>query len=391
MYYKIVTICFIGLASVLISGCDEYDNRSTQIQSINFDASRKPQNYQLKDIAKNIEYIELESSSESFIGEISQILYNENHILVLDKKLQEIFLFSSKGKFIRKIGRRGNGPGEYGTVFSVDLTPDGLIYLHSTGNKILEYNISGDFTRSIPLKKIKLQYFKVIGERVVFAIPYPLTEVCGGYSLGVMDKTGNIKNKFLFRNQPNNGKPQGIVCNTGFYTRSDSICFWEYIYDTIYCITPKGFLAPKWVINYGSNAIPRDAFRDIGTLNSAKHSGMFLVSHLLESKEHMFFIALQHRRRQLYILKKRNGEILTISPKEKHFFGLSNNFDFGPSFWPQNNVNDSTIACVLNPEKLILMSQDEQLLSKIKNDDLFQILKLINVKSNPVLMKVTTK
>ena len=38
---------------------------------------------------------------------------HKNNIYVLDSKLKTIYLFSENGKFLRKIGRSGQGPGEF--------------------------------------------------------------------------------------------------------------------------------------------------------------------------------------------------------------------------------------------------------------------------------------
>jgi hypothetical protein len=69
----------------------------------------------LSEIANQIEYVSLEAKEESYIGEISQICFSDNKILVYDEKLNNLLLFSRSGEFIAKIGKIGKGPGEYTT------------------------------------------------------------------------------------------------------------------------------------------------------------------------------------------------------------------------------------------------------------------------------------
>ena len=48
-------------------------------------------------------------------------------MFILDGQAQEIRLFESEGAFVRKMGRRGEGPGEFVNAASVDLSPEGEI------------------------------------------------------------------------------------------------------------------------------------------------------------------------------------------------------------------------------------------------------------------------
>ena len=56
-------------------------------------------------------------------------------------------VFSANGQFIRKIGRKGQGPGELGTTFKLDIDEEsGLIYCADAGNSRIDvFESSGDF------------------------------------------------------------------------------------------------------------------------------------------------------------------------------------------------------------------------------------------------------
>ena len=53
-------------------------------------------------------------------------------------------MFDGKGKFVRRIGRQGQGPGEYSLVLSLDVDRENeLSYLLDNG-KVNVYSLTGD-------------------------------------------------------------------------------------------------------------------------------------------------------------------------------------------------------------------------------------------------------
>jgi hypothetical protein len=58
--------------------------------------------------------IVLETTDECLIGTISQVLFADSLIIIVDKDLaKSILVFDMEGNFKYKIGNKGNGPGEY--------------------------------------------------------------------------------------------------------------------------------------------------------------------------------------------------------------------------------------------------------------------------------------
>ena len=51
------------------------------------------------------------SGEEKFLRDIRNVVFTDDNIVVND--FNTVLLFDKKGNFIRQIGRRGQGPGEY--------------------------------------------------------------------------------------------------------------------------------------------------------------------------------------------------------------------------------------------------------------------------------------
>ena len=105
----------------------------------------------------DVEYLPLETKDESitfgFIQDVS-----EKWIVARDINQMttgNIFLFDRKGKFIRKINRRGNGPEEYIhiTGINIDELHEEILVYSNALRKILVYDLYGNFKRSFKYMK----------------------------------------------------------------------------------------------------------------------------------------------------------------------------------------------------------------------------------------------
>jgi hypothetical protein len=98
-----------------IFGCKQEQPRGTELPVIDIvegiEASEDTP-MMWSEIADDITFIPLETTDECLIGDDYEICLKNNHIVVIDNTSQ-IYLFDKTGKFIRKIGSRGQGPGEY--------------------------------------------------------------------------------------------------------------------------------------------------------------------------------------------------------------------------------------------------------------------------------------
>ena len=105
-------------------------------------------------IAEELIAIELELTDESLINSdrINRIIFSDNEVIIAEDF--KIYVFSKEGKFLRTIGSRGQGPGEYNLImnFAFD-KKNGLLFVNSSSfsangfSKILCYNLNGKFLK----------------------------------------------------------------------------------------------------------------------------------------------------------------------------------------------------------------------------------------------------
>ncbi len=99
-----------------------------------------------------------------FASPNKMIDYN-NNIVISDHKLGTISFFDYNGKFLKKIGGRGEGPDEFKNLYDFDISKDKVYGLMGKGIKILDLN--GKFVKFIPLKFYSSD-FSVIDEENIF-------------------------------------------------------------------------------------------------------------------------------------------------------------------------------------------------------------------------------
>lgn len=139
------------LCLLLMTSCEQKVNRLDAICKI--DLKKEMSSPSFYDYFSKIEIIPLETSEESLIKEITERISHNGKFYIFDKLQKKIFIFNKDGRFLRKIDKRGNGPGEYSDLsdFKFNTFTGGLDLLSPMGG-ILRYDSLGQkFVEKISL------------------------------------------------------------------------------------------------------------------------------------------------------------------------------------------------------------------------------------------------
>jgi len=146
------------LINILFFACNEINMSELHVIHINTDQDSP---LPLSSIVEEIKSIELELTDESLINP-SQIvrvcLLNNSHVIIAEKN--QILLFSIDGTFIRSIGSRGQGPGEFINILNLAIDEKNK-HIFVGSSKIICYDLDGTFLREsyiapewLPIKDI---------------------------------------------------------------------------------------------------------------------------------------------------------------------------------------------------------------------------------------------
>ena len=108
----------------------------------------------LSDIVKDVEYVKLETQDNILVGDIKQLKRTEQYIFIYSRRQNHIMMFDKSGKFIRRIGRVGQGPGEMSNIQSFT-TNDNRVFIYplSRSSSFMIYDTqNNDFIKEVSLK-----------------------------------------------------------------------------------------------------------------------------------------------------------------------------------------------------------------------------------------------
>ena len=123
MKYTIIRLLVLFCAGILVVSCREQKKSAptgADVKEVTF--KEAPKDFLIASSFKNIHMIQLEAKEECLISDIKRVVDVEGKIYVLTLT-NDIFCFDrATGKYIRTIGRLGEGPGEY--VSAMDICYD---------------------------------------------------------------------------------------------------------------------------------------------------------------------------------------------------------------------------------------------------------------------------
>jgi hypothetical protein len=408
---------------ILIIGFSCSTGQKNDIQVIDIGSNFNWKVTNLSSFAENIRYIPLETIESLTLSGIVDAVVSDNMILVSDRR--NCLLYDFKGNFIAKIGNKGRGPGEYQYLSNIGIGfgPDPKIYVSSLYD-IYEYNTNGVFinkyVKSLSINDTSAAFrWSIIHDSLFFGhIPNNTGKV--ELKAIIKDKYGNVKHTFknydLFSRD--HDVASGFENNVSIYQFKDSIFYKEFFNDTLFYLNNQYGLVSKYVFDLGKFKLQIP--------DRVKLSGEIIYNHLFiwyvfQTEDHLFIncqfgnyfpakritpkafgptIALYNTTYGLGIYDKKSKELYFCKPTstDNPLFtsGIYNDIDAGPRFFPNMQINDSTLVMwiAINELKDHIKSddfKDNVSVNPEKKNRLKKLADSLSILDNPVLMFVTFK
>lgn len=248
-------ICIVF--SLLTSACSQRKPHSyTQIMvdSLKIDVTATSQ-VKNGDSLKVNKIIKLEDDSINPIGTIDKVVVTSEMVFVLDKTYSRfLYVFTKNGDLLYKIGKKGNGPGEYfrgPKDFYVDETLKKIIVFESESKKLFCYNFDGDL---VEIKKIRKSWpysFAIKNSSTYFA--YKTVEKPDSTFL-VRIQDANENTSFKYKQLYNK---RDFVKDECFFYNYKFVYFVEDFNNDIVAFNNKG-IEKIITIDFGTNSIEKD-------------------------------------------------------------------------------------------------------------------------------------
>lgn len=238
------------LSLILLSGCGQIKSDKSDCVQINLPLSREENIIKLSEIVDSVQYIPLETQDECLIGNVDKIIVtNEDCYLIVDKDVtSSVYLFDQEGAFVRKIGNRGAGQGEYVAIDDVDYDNEYVYIWDGTSRRILKYLMEGDYVSSLKFENIAYSMCCIDGGKFAFCCDYAPNEglrVDKMFpSLMIFDGKSEKVNSDLFF--------ESTISSSGYNCTLNNLCngnLYLPLNDTIYHVTNLG-VERKYVLKY---------------------------------------------------------------------------------------------------------------------------------------------
>jgi len=371
----------------------------------------------ISEIAESVEYIPLETTDKSAINRIYDAKFTKDYIFIQQYGTSQSLLiqFDRQGKFIRYIGKAGNGPEEYNQIreFSVDEKKE-LIYIQSNWTKkILAYSFKGEYIKTFNLKhniyKIVLSrdsLFMCFGEPSIGNEENVFTEINSNGEI-----LQCVKNYNLWKDPPPFGRNNVYPGQNFFYRLNNRLQFKGKYNDTIYTYDTNNKIIPKFYVDLKEYKLPEEMIIERGLVRRIP-TDYFWVG-VNESFRYVFILYCAYDTDDsqgdgapiagymIYDKILRTGSAISNrGGKMKRFneigeWGFINDIDGGPELIPEY-INDSlAFHFISSLEMKKYLSSDKFINSNPKYPDKKEMLtkqmKGLNESDNDLLMVVKLK
>lgn len=106
------------------------------------------------DLGAGVVIGELDGPDEAVFGQVAGVVVGpQGEIFVADGQANEIRVFGADGAFLRRMGREGEGPGEFRNISGLAPAPEGIAAQDGTLGRVTVFDPGGEFVRSFRLQR----------------------------------------------------------------------------------------------------------------------------------------------------------------------------------------------------------------------------------------------
>lgn len=259
-------------------------------------------------IDTSIMIVPFENSDSCLIGEVTDLLLQNEKIFVIDNQTKTVFIFNLQGQFLSKICKIGRGSGEYLGITACTVIDSTIIIYDHISRKVNRYNMQGQFLGKISFDGWGASLFS-IGNKLYFVNDWSSSEE-GYYRLFSLNIPNNQLEKFIPFTKSDS---RGWGIDRSYAISGDTALIFYSSCDTIYSVTTKN-VVPKYYVDFIKKKLPKEIATGDGRealITSMKGDYITGVNSLTSSDN---FIFLQYRDKSspyISIYDKKNKHVMT--------------------------------------------------------------------------------
>jgi len=335
-------------------------------------AMTNPVDFDLAEYIDEIKYVKLETRPDCLVGGINRVLdINDEYYL---SSWNQLYKFSSTGRFIRQIGKLGRGPAEFGMISEMSYNKVQNELCISDYDEIVKYDTCGNFIKRGKLQTLgRLATFKINDKgNYLFKMPHAPKEKI---ALNVYDENLSILKTFS----------NSIIREKGISFQARLACFNKKIYynslvnDTIFSIDESLKRKAEMILDYGRFKIQPNQMEYNA---SSFKKGYNIVSFYIGNNICLFslFRGMKYKGYFLYFNKKEKIVNPKIISKDLKLGIVINSLE-----WQIEDFCNGNMILSIDPVELL------DNMDKIKDPELLKMCKNLKEEDNVILASVHIK
>lgn len=369
------TNIFLMAIGLLLGSCN---NSTTSVSPYLIDLENGITNINsipLSSIGNKLEYVPLETDTACLIETISNAFITDSLIFVSD--YDKLLKFDKKGNFLKQIGTKGRGPGEYPSLgnFLVDEANREIFVL--SARVVLVFDYEGNFKRDFKIDVPCRQFILIHNSELLFhPFNFPNAGTDTVYSWYITDRTGVVLTKLV--NTLKRTNKAVIIPVSPLYMYDKTPHFMEFGVDTLFRYN-NNEKTPYAIFNPGKLKFPPDpTMAEVPGID-----GKLWVNEIRETKD-LFFVNLwwdlsDSISNCIYDKSSSSFSVLKNG-------GFTNDIDGGLTFWPKKIINENVFLDYVDAFKLINSVKKVQPDNRGQSSQLSDVVKKLSETSNPVLI-----
>ena len=341
-------------------------------------------------IAEDIEFLPLETTDECLLGNgMRNLVVTQNDIIIYDGE-EVCYRFGRNGKFKNRIGRKGNGPGEY--VKSLYIVVDTLnqwVYMGDYNQKkFVKYDYEGKYLADLKTDGVGLlNYLYKPMQLVMVDNFYQYAKKGKRFSLNLYDEKNK---KVISRMQCDYEEdiPKLAICNPVVYSYKDNTFVKDYWCDTIYRVVDPYHLESVAYIDKGKYVDRTE--NDYSLIGKKPSPRDYMVFSIFEIKETDRYIILITNKGRVYYDKKEKKTFATGTLHQPKFLSARDDLYGGPGL-EGFYVNGNTIYTFRYPHEFEEFGNGKHRITDARYDAYRKMVEGLNSEDNPVIMIVKLK
>ena len=421
---KLITLTLSLAALLLLNNCQSGAQDENEEFKLSFPAKINMEDIvnqpiselNLSMVADSLEYIPLETLSESLISHVHQVIVTEKFIFLRTRG--RILKFSRDGKYLSRISSQGRGPGEYISIrnISIDYNNERLFIFRNYVRELLKYTYNNQFLGGLPLygfsdldlalnvSYVGKDHFIASGRTMW---PGEFSEEM--FLVALLDSTGRVIKKV---SSPLTQSSDYLDNNNLFYPGTVFPSYYDSIAlsigwgcDTIYAVSHDG-IEPRYILNFGRYNAPFEIKygwsidnNELGEIMGKRYGYIWFLETPVETSDYLFLRFSLNDYLYLAAFNKQTCQSSLFKEKGKSHYGLvyansssglKNDLDGGLNFYPKwTNLNSNVWITSHNAFELLssldeIRESDPENLQKHKR--LIELIGKLDENDNPVLV-----